>query len=1212
MLTANARYEEAGLDPVVTPVAVAALGELIATAITASAGSTWGSLRRTPEARAVKTAINSAVTDAFKDAVLLTSTSDADEKWVAEVARMWRPAFATREVTAELVACIGDPSRGRTWLQQLTQQALRDAGCDLVALHRMFWLEEFVSVLPRLLFDALTDVARQDDKARGLVDHLLRQRADSRAAGVDAATPREFRHDLSALLQRLENEARTARLPSYLPANVDVTALSRTVRVRRGIRGGPPAGHAELGGRETGRAYQLPAERAGDDNPPRSWPDVAAKHKRLVVLADPGLGKSWLVRTETQRLAVVALACLHDDPAALLIPLPVRCDQLAAAVGQDMADRAVDCLASRGLLPERSRGQLAAMVRAGEVVLLLDALDEVAAGEQEQLRDLVRSWAGHAGDCAQCVITSRIAGYTGSPLPGAAEVELQGFTSADVVAVIDAWQLPPSAADRLRDRSGDPAVAAMARIPLLLALLCALSAELPAGQALPRTRGQLYERVLRWFLTREHRRLDNPGGTALDDVAIDALLGILAPLAFSFATSPQGWTDLMRGNRLLNAVRAVGPAFTEMGRPAAEVLRELTVGAGVLVPDCDPSAGRSPNYLFLHRTFAEYLVARHLATLSQADWLAIVEEHRWFDPDWDEVLPMLSEQLSPSAARSLIGHFLGDEADPFHHALLTAFRLWGEREDADRLLPAEQAAELTERAERLIRHQTVRLAVVSQMTTMAYLPSSLLALLVTLLADGDKDVQQAASEALTGRGNDEVTEGLLNLLKDEKNYGENYHVDYDQDYYERYDENGDDASVRQAAVEALTGRQGARVTEQLLAASRDESWHVRSAAVRALAGREGSEVTDALLDLLYDHDGHVQREAVEALAGRRGAEMTEGLLDLLGHNDIDARRAVIEVLSERPGGEVTQRLLDLLGDHSRLVRAEAADALVGRHGAGVTHGLLGLLADHDDVVRWRAVRALAGRPGAEVTERLLDLLDDHDWEVRREVVEALAERQGAKVTDRLLDLLDDHDRFVRVAAVKALAGRPGSEITERLLDMPGHHDWEVRTSAAWALSRRQGAEVTHRLLDLLGDDHHAMRAAAIGALAGRPGSEITERLLDMPGDHHEEVRREAAKALAGRQGPRVTERLLDLLGDHHSFVREVVVEALAWREDPQDLLALAEGVRNLNRPYPPEVVEAANRLMTRHYLHIPAAERPAIRAAMGWLTATVITGYTDT
>jgi hypothetical protein len=87
----------------------------------------------------------------------------------------------------------------------------------------------------------------------------------------------------------------------------------------------------------------------------------------------------------------------------------------------------------------------------------------------------------------------------------------------------------------------------------------------------------------------------------------------------------------------------------------------------------------------LHRTVAEYLTARHLATLPEADWLAVVGQHQWFDPDWAEVIPMLGERLSADNARALIQHLLAGEHDPFGYALLTAARVWGARADASRL-----------------------------------------------------------------------------------------------------------------------------------------------------------------------------------------------------------------------------------------------------------------------------------------------------------------------------------------------------------------------------------------------------------------------------------------------------------------------------------------------------------------------------------------------
>jgi hypothetical protein len=89
-----------------------------------------------------------------------------------------------------------------------------------------------------LLFDELRKAALGTDGAvRGLVGHLLDQRAEARAAHNNvAATPRQFREDTVALLRRLDKEACTRRLPPYLPRGADVNMLARTVSVRYGVR----------------------------------------------------------------------------------------------------------------------------------------------------------------------------------------------------------------------------------------------------------------------------------------------------------------------------------------------------------------------------------------------------------------------------------------------------------------------------------------------------------------------------------------------------------------------------------------------------------------------------------------------------------------------------------------------------------------------------------------------------------------------------------------------------------------------------------------------------------------------------------------------------------------------------------------------------------------------------------------------------------------
>ena len=1152
--------------------------------------------------------------------------------------KAWSPAFTTK-VSQQLVACLADPSGDATRrFAHAAREALAVSGCYLDELGRTLWVQEFLAVLPRQVFAAVNDASHREPAVRGLVDHVLRQRADARASGTEPATPGELRHDLIELLRGLDEQARTGRLPPYLPPDADVTALSRTVRVRLEVRDPASPMNGEDPGRQADGMYWLPGERSQDSEPPRPWPQVAGKHPRLVVLADPGLGKSWLIRTETHRLCQEALARLTDGslPAQpVAIPVPLRCDQLAAAPGPDLADKTAGYLVAQGLMAARSRAGVAAMVRTGAAVVLLDALDELTEAERGPVEDLVRSWAHQAGDRARCIITSRIAGYTGSPLPGAREVELQAFTPEDAAAAIEAWRLPPTAASELRDRLRDPATGAMARIPLLLALLCSLAAQEPGGKALPETRGQLYERMLRWFLTGGHRSVDDPGAPALDNLKVEDLLQILAPLAFTFATQPAGWTDLMPADSVLNAIRAAGPTFTERGRPATEVLRDLSVGAGVLVPDGNPSAGRNARYLFLHRTVAEYLTARHLATLPEADWLAIVARHQWFDPDWVEVIPMLCERLSPDGARALIQHLLASEPDPFHHALLTAVRVWGARPDADHLLAPRQADELAGRLDDLLQHWQTRHAARLACGGMTYLPRPVLSRSIARLADQDINVLSAIDE-LARRHDPGVTEALLSCLTNQ------------------------DRIVRHATVEALAGRRDPGVTEALLGCLADQEKYVQRAAVKALARRPGADVTEALLGCLADLDEDVKRAAVEALARRPGADVTEALLGCLTDQDrivrhavaegLDgrqrpgpleailgwlARHATVEALAGRRDPGVTEALLGCLTDHDRTIRYVAVKAVAGRRDTGVTEALLSCLTDQDvghaavdalarrpgaDVteallscltdqnkyMRRAAVEALARRPGADVTEALLSCLTDHDEDVQRAAVKALARRPGADVTEALLSCLTDQKKYMRRAAVEALARRPGADVTEALLSCLTDHDEDVQRAAVKALARRPGADVTEALLSCLTDQNKYMRRAAVEALARRPGADVTEALLSCLTDHDEDVQRAAVEALAGRPGADVTEALLSCLTSQNESLRETAARVLGECDSPEILLILARLVHTLNQPSLHAAAHTAEPLMTRLYRRIDPADQPEVFAAMGWLTTAAL------
>ncbi|MGH8897951.1 MAG: HEAT repeat domain-containing protein [Egibacteraceae bacterium] len=90
------------------------------------------------------------------------------------------------------------------------------------------------------------------------------------------------------------------------------------------------------------------------------------------------------------------------------------------------------------------------------------------------------------------------------------------------------------------------------------------------------------------------------------------------------------------------------------------------------VPTGDPTGGRSVPYLFLHRTFHEYLVARHLSRQPPEHWSQAVEAHRWLEPEWDEVIAMLAGLLPEPTP--LLRALTDCPDDPFHISLYHAGR----------------------------------------------------------------------------------------------------------------------------------------------------------------------------------------------------------------------------------------------------------------------------------------------------------------------------------------------------------------------------------------------------------------------------------------------------------------------------------------------------------------------------------------------------------
>ena len=383
----------------------------------------------------------------------------------------------------------------------------------------------------------------------------------------------------------------------------------------------------------------------------------------LLVEGAPESGKS----TTLQHLAIslaVALRPAEPDPARARrmgfaepfpIPLFVPLRRFASWLSRkeiDVSEGGAQSLVRylRETVEESAEGAnwVDCALDGGRLLLLLDGLDEVAhtplrRGTAKVVRDFAKKFK-----VSRIAMTSRPSGLGADErtalecIPRLVQCQVLPLDDAQRSAFVRAWYgvLRPSETgaqndaehllERLKPIDARNQDRELTRTPVTLVAICIVHAE---GE-LPELRAELYERCVRALCGKLDARKIQEG--ASEDLAgtldQDQKLVVLQALAFDLYQQQDEDARVDRAD-LLDALQET---LEDAGQPHDTVaceqeLERLTGRTGILVPDGED------DWKFLHKTFFEYLTARHICHELDGDPAHFLGE-RLHDPWWKEVV----------------------------------------------------------------------------------------------------------------------------------------------------------------------------------------------------------------------------------------------------------------------------------------------------------------------------------------------------------------------------------------------------------------------------------------------------------------------------------------------------------------------------------------------------------------------------------------------
>ncbi len=617
-------------------------------------------------------------------------------------------------------------------------------------------------------------------------------------------------------------------------------------------------------GEQSEKRNPFPAQNLLDSN--------KSKGKKLVLLGAPGSGKTTLMNYLAFKIAQRKpedLGLTQNIINQNTIPIFIRIRELAQQKEVDILKYIEEYAAKNLQVTDLPNDCFKHWLELGEVVILLDGLDEVAQENQQvkvvqHLESFLQEFSRN-----RVIITSRPAGYERGyfRVDGFPHYEIQAFDHQKIQLFISQWydshcddQVEAShqtkyleAAIERQDR-----IKLLARNPLLLTIIVLINR---VGAELPRERYKLYERAVETLLTAWDAGKELNYRLPLEYLKPRDFKPLMQEIAFWIHS--KGSTGDKEGGTLINQDDLIEQLsrcikkrkkieLYEAKEEASSFLGYIQERAGLL-----DVQGRNC-YAFVHKTFQEYLAAEDIDYRHQNDdsFQVVLDSIRnhIHDSHWREVLLLLvAKQKSNKAAKAI--RLILDSNSRYekwlYRDLFFAADCLAEDPIDLKLSDDDPSREILERLVELeisdspeVIYQ-IRQQVFNKLCNLneTEFNDDVLGLLKKHEESIDRVIFQKYRAALGEE--EEAIEELLILLKDTNNF------------------------VRERTADALGNLANSSddVVQQLLPLLTDSNSDVRQRAADALGklGNASDDVVHQLLPLLKDSDNLVRKKAADAL-----------------------------------------------------------------------------------------------------------------------------------------------------------------------------------------------------------------------------------------------------------------------------------------------------------------------------------------------------------